>query len=147
MKSFSWAEKEKREESESRRTENVLIGLCLKGYDIPCGWKVLPVISAVHLDPSLFDQPQHFNPWRWQVSFFYTYNCGVWTACLLQSFSPFFFFFVKPWLTNNLFFKQWNWGPQALESVLAMVPHMQSLPHCLLSLPVWGAIKLGSNIF
>ncbi|TKY70378.1 steroid 22-alpha-hydroxylase [Spatholobus suberectus] len=37
-----------------------------KGYDIPCGWKVLPVIAAVHLDPSLFDQPQHFNPWRWQ---------------------------------------------------------------------------------
>ena len=41
-----------------------------KGYDIPCGWKVLPVIAAVHLDPSLFDQPQHFNPWRWQVSSF-----------------------------------------------------------------------------
>ncbi|KAJ1420732.1 Cytochrome P450 [Sesbania bispinosa] len=37
-----------------------------KGYDIPRGWKVLPVISAVHLDPALFDQPQHFNPWRWQ---------------------------------------------------------------------------------
>ncbi|RYQ80231.1 hypothetical protein Ahy_Scaffold1g106775 isoform E [Arachis hypogaea] len=37
-----------------------------KGYDIPCGWKVLPVIAAVHLDPSLFDQPQQFNPWRWQ---------------------------------------------------------------------------------
>ncbi|XP_061345958.1 cholesterol 22-monohydroxylase CYP90B51-like isoform X1 [Gastrolobium bilobum] len=38
-----------------------------KGYDIPRGWKVLPVISAVHLDPALFDQPQHFNPWRWQL--------------------------------------------------------------------------------
>ncbi|XP_042019450.1 cytochrome P450 90B1-like isoform X1 [Salvia splendens] len=37
-----------------------------KGYDIPCGWKVLPVIAAVHLDPSLFDLPWHFNPWRWQ---------------------------------------------------------------------------------
>ncbi|XVE87290.1 hypothetical protein DITRI_Ditri18aG0105300 [Diplodiscus trichospermus] len=37
-----------------------------KGYDIPCGWKVLPVIAAVHLDPFLFDHPQHFNPWRWQ---------------------------------------------------------------------------------
>lgn len=37
-----------------------------KGYDIPCGWKVLPVIAAVHLDPLLFDQPQNFNPWRWQ---------------------------------------------------------------------------------
>ncbi|CAJ1942573.1 unnamed protein product [Sphenostylis stenocarpa] len=37
-----------------------------KGYDIPCGWKVLPVISAAHLDPELFDQPHQFNPWRWQ---------------------------------------------------------------------------------
>ncbi|KAG2720036.1 hypothetical protein I3760_02G017600 [Carya illinoinensis] len=37
-----------------------------RGYDIPCGWKVLPVIAAVHLDPLLFDQPQQFNPWRWQ---------------------------------------------------------------------------------
>ncbi|CAA0833850.1 Cytochrome P450 90B1 [Striga hermonthica] len=37
-----------------------------KGYDIPCGWKVLPVIAAVHLDASAFDQPWHFYPWRWQ---------------------------------------------------------------------------------
>jgi len=42
-----------------------------KGYDIPCGWKVLPVVSAVHLDPALFDQPHQFNPWRWQVSSIY----------------------------------------------------------------------------
>jgi len=27
---------------------------------------VLPVIAAVHLDASLFDQPHLFNPWRWQ---------------------------------------------------------------------------------
>ncbi|OVA04504.1 Cytochrome P450 [Macleaya cordata] len=37
-----------------------------KGYDIPCGWKVLPVFAAVHLDPLIYDQPQLFNPWRWQ---------------------------------------------------------------------------------
>ncbi|XP_010547498.1 PREDICTED: cytochrome P450 90B1-like [Tarenaya hassleriana] len=37
-----------------------------KGYDIPSGWKVLPVISAVHLDSSLYGQPHLFNPWRWQ---------------------------------------------------------------------------------
>nr|UOI39556.1 heme-thiolate protein [Betula platyphylla]UVJ47661.1 heme-thiolate protein [Betula platyphylla] len=37
-----------------------------RGYDIPCGWKVLPVIAAVHLDTLLFDQPRQFNPWRWQ---------------------------------------------------------------------------------
>ncbi|KAL5704588.1 hypothetical protein ACHQM5_022992 [Ranunculus cassubicifolius] len=37
-----------------------------KGFDIPCGWKVLPVFAAVHLDPLIFDQPQSFNPWRWK---------------------------------------------------------------------------------
>ncbi|XAR73874.1 hypothetical protein NMG60_11007992 [Bertholletia excelsa] len=37
-----------------------------KGYDIPRGWKVLPVVAAVHLDPSHFDRPQLFDPWRWQ---------------------------------------------------------------------------------
>lgn len=42
-----------------------------KGYDIPCGWKVLPVISAVHLDSSLFDRRHNFDPWRWQVSQFF----------------------------------------------------------------------------
>ncbi|KAM7250189.1 hypothetical protein ACFE04_022072 [Oxalis oulophora] len=37
-----------------------------KGFDIPCGWKVLPVIAAVHLDSSVYYEPQEFNPWRWQ---------------------------------------------------------------------------------
>nr|UAK14956.1 cytochrome P450 90B56 [Iberis amara] len=37
-----------------------------KGYDIPSGWKVLPVISAVHLDNSRHDESNLFNPWRWQ---------------------------------------------------------------------------------
>ncbi|KMT09034.1 hypothetical protein BVRB_6g137400 [Beta vulgaris subsp. vulgaris] len=36
-----------------------------KGYDIPCGWKVLPVIAAVHLDSAHYDHPHLFNPWRW----------------------------------------------------------------------------------
>uniref|UniRef100_A0A1D1XDX6 Cytochrome P450 90B1 n=1 Tax=Anthurium amnicola TaxID=1678845 RepID=A0A1D1XDX6_9ARAE len=38
-----------------------------KGFDIPSGWKVLPVIAAVHLDPSLYSDPHQFDPWRWQV--------------------------------------------------------------------------------
>ncbi|XP_074571287.1 steroid (22S)-hydroxylase-like isoform X2 [Curcuma longa] len=37
-----------------------------KGYKIPCGWKILPVFATVHLDPSLYDDPHQFNPWRWQ---------------------------------------------------------------------------------
>uniref|UniRef100_A0A2P2JFP4 Cytochrome P450 90B1 n=1 Tax=Rhizophora mucronata TaxID=61149 RepID=A0A2P2JFP4_RHIMU len=45
-----------------------------KGYDIPRGWKVLPVIAAVHLDSNIFDQPQHFNPWRWQVCELWNYD-------------------------------------------------------------------------
>ncbi|KAJ6800170.1 cytochrome P450 90B2-like [Iris pallida] len=39
-----------------------------KGYDIPCGWKVLPVFTTVHLDSSLYSDPHDFNPWRWQKS-------------------------------------------------------------------------------
>ncbi|CAA6657595.1 unnamed protein product [Spirodela intermedia] len=57
------------------------------GYDIPAGWKVLPVFAAVHLDPSLYGDPQQFNPWRWQRR-----NCGgasVATAAAGANFMPF----------------------------------------------------------
>ncbi|KQK22730.1 cytochrome P450 90B2 [Brachypodium distachyon] len=37
-----------------------------KGYDIPSGWKILPVLAAVHLDSSLYEDPSRFNPWRWK---------------------------------------------------------------------------------
>lgn len=40
-------------------------GVRYKGYDIPRGWKVLPVVAAVHLDSSHFDHPNLFDPWRW----------------------------------------------------------------------------------
>ncbi|KAF7026399.1 hypothetical protein CFC21_038509 [Triticum aestivum] len=36
------------------------------GYDIPSGWKILPVLAAVHLDSSLYKDPNSFNPWRWK---------------------------------------------------------------------------------
>ncbi|XP_031493275.1 cytochrome P450 724B1-like [Nymphaea colorata] len=37
-----------------------------KDYFIPAGWKVLPVFSAVHLDPSLHLNAHQFHPWRWK---------------------------------------------------------------------------------
>ncbi|GER45092.1 cytochrome P450, partial [Striga asiatica] len=37
-----------------------------KDHIIPSGWKVLPIFSAVHLDPSFHVNPLDFNPWRWQ---------------------------------------------------------------------------------
>ncbi|XP_042520854.1 cytochrome P450 724B1-like [Macadamia integrifolia] len=37
-----------------------------KDYLIPSGWKVLPVFSAVHLDPSLHGSTLEFHPWRWE---------------------------------------------------------------------------------
>nr|XP_007140859.1 hypothetical protein PHAVU_008G147500g [Phaseolus vulgaris]ESW12853.1 hypothetical protein PHAVU_008G147500g [Phaseolus vulgaris] len=36
-----------------------------KDYVIPAGWKVLPVLSAGHLDPTLFENPLEFDPFRW----------------------------------------------------------------------------------
>lgn len=36
------------------------------GYDIPSGWKILPVLAAVHLDSSLYEDPHRFDPWRWK---------------------------------------------------------------------------------
>ncbi|XP_057437395.1 cytochrome P450 724B1-like [Lotus japonicus] len=36
-----------------------------KEFVIPAEWKVLPVLSAGHLDPTLYENPQEFNPSRW----------------------------------------------------------------------------------
>lgn len=36
-------------------------------YFIPRGWKVLPVLSAANLDPSLHVNSLQFHPWRWEV--------------------------------------------------------------------------------
>ncbi|XP_073352128.1 steroid (22S)-hydroxylase-like [Aegilops tauschii subsp. strangulata] len=32
-----------------------------EGYDIPSGWKILPVLAAVHLDSSLYEDPNSFS--------------------------------------------------------------------------------------
>ncbi|CAL1393002.1 unnamed protein product [Linum trigynum] len=37
-----------------------------RDYLIPSGWKVLPVFTAVHLDPSLHPNALKFDPWRWE---------------------------------------------------------------------------------
>ncbi|XP_072989406.1 steroid (22S)-hydroxylase isoform X1 [Typha latifolia] len=53
-----------------------------KGYDIPCGWKILPVLAAVHLDSSLFQDPHQFNPWRWK-------SCSCCVATSNNNFMPY----------------------------------------------------------
>ncbi|KAL5998261.1 hypothetical protein ACLOJK_009199 [Asimina triloba] len=40
--------------------------VAIAGYVIPSGWKVLPVFSAVHLDPSVHENPSEFCPRRWE---------------------------------------------------------------------------------
>ncbi|KAL5581657.1 hypothetical protein UlMin_014099 [Ulmus minor] len=37
-----------------------------KDYLIPSGWKVLPIFTAVHLDPSVHSNALEFDPWRWE---------------------------------------------------------------------------------
>lgn len=41
--------------------------LLFTDYLIPSGWKVLPLFSAVHLDPTLHANAFQFHPWRWEV--------------------------------------------------------------------------------
>lgn len=44
-----------------------LTDIKFKDYLIPAGWKVLPVLSTVHLDPSIYSSPLEFHPWRWET--------------------------------------------------------------------------------
>ncbi|GAB2300969.1 hypothetical protein Dimus_035005 [Dionaea muscipula] len=37
-----------------------------KGYTIPAGWGVMISPPAVHLNPSRYENPLEFNPWRWE---------------------------------------------------------------------------------
>ncbi|RWW53921.1 hypothetical protein BHE74_00039537 [Ensete ventricosum] len=37
-----------------------------KEFEIPAGWKVLPILAGVHLDGSLHNDPFRFDPRRWQ---------------------------------------------------------------------------------
>ncbi|XP_022740975.1 cytochrome P450 724B1-like [Durio zibethinus] len=46
-------------------TCNVVYEAMRCGYFIPSGWKILPVFTATHIDPSLHENPMEFNPWRW----------------------------------------------------------------------------------
>ncbi|XP_058086691.1 cytochrome P450 87A3-like [Magnolia sinica] len=45
-----------------RATEDIKI----KGYTIPSGWLVMVCPPAVHLNPTMYEYPLKFNPWRWE---------------------------------------------------------------------------------
>jgi 26-hydroxylase len=36
----------------------------LNGYTIPAGAHVVPLINSIHMDPTLWDKPEEFNPSR-----------------------------------------------------------------------------------
>ncbi|TVU15076.1 hypothetical protein EJB05_38578, partial [Eragrostis curvula] len=38
----------------------------MKGYTIPEGWTLMICPSAVHLNPTTYEDPNAFNPWRWK---------------------------------------------------------------------------------
>ncbi|CAN6311564.1 unnamed protein product [Urochloa humidicola] len=38
----------------------------IKGYTIPEGWIVMVCPSAIHLNPTTYEDPTVFNPWRWK---------------------------------------------------------------------------------
>nr|APU50918.1 cytochrome P450 90B1 [Fritillaria cirrhosa] len=60
--------------SETLRLGNIIktvhrrakVDIQFKGYDIPRGWQVIPILTASHLDSEVYEKPLIFNPWRWQ---------------------------------------------------------------------------------
>ncbi|KAF8733326.1 hypothetical protein HU200_014930 [Digitaria exilis] len=41
-------------------------GIIYSCYTIPEGWTVMVCLSAVHLNPTAYEDPCVFNPWRWK---------------------------------------------------------------------------------
>ncbi|KAM3741618.1 hypothetical protein ACB098_07G009900 [Castanea mollissima] len=44
----------------------IIGGTLTVGYTIPKGWALMVVPSALQLNPSTYEDPLTFNPWRWQ---------------------------------------------------------------------------------
>lgn len=40
----------------------------IKGYFIPKGWCVLTSLTSVHMDEETYNNPDKFDPWRWEVN-------------------------------------------------------------------------------
>ncbi|XP_077247283.1 cytochrome P450 superfamily protein [Tasmannia lanceolata] len=38
----------------------------IKGYLIPKGWCILASFSSIHMNEENYENPYHFDPWRWQ---------------------------------------------------------------------------------
>ncbi|KAL6658541.1 hypothetical protein ACP70R_004127 [Stipagrostis hirtigluma subsp. patula] len=78
---FTWAEYKSltfttQVMNEVNRISNIAPGIFRKaltdvqvnGYTIPAGWLVMISPMAVHLNPTLFEDPLKFNPWRWMIT-------------------------------------------------------------------------------
>ncbi|XP_027904066.1 cytochrome P450 87A3-like [Vigna unguiculata] len=60
--------------NETIRLANIVPGIFRKtlqdvkygGYTIPEGWAIMICPPAVHLNPTLYEDPLSFNPWRWE---------------------------------------------------------------------------------
>ncbi|KAK9670157.1 hypothetical protein RND81_13G181900 [Saponaria officinalis] len=37
----------------------------INGYSIPKGWGVLASLTSIHMDEENYENPYHFDPWRW----------------------------------------------------------------------------------
>ncbi|XP_048135588.1 cucurbitadienol 11-hydroxylase-like [Rhodamnia argentea] len=38
----------------------------VNGFLIPKGWPIMVVLTALHMNPDVFENPLEFNPWRWK---------------------------------------------------------------------------------
>ncbi|KAF2290804.1 hypothetical protein GH714_015545 [Hevea brasiliensis] len=69
--------------NETLRMANIINGVWrkalkdveIKGNLIPQGWCVLASFTSVHMDKENYDNPCHFDPWRWEKTVAAVNNC------------------------------------------------------------------------
>ncbi|WVZ53918.1 hypothetical protein U9M48_004804 [Paspalum notatum var. saurae] len=91
-----------------------LMDVQVNGYTIPAGWLVMISPMAAHLNPTLFEDPLKFNPWRWttqdetkrrmQQKNFMPFGGGI-RLCLGEDFSKLFISLFLHVLVSNY---RWN---------------------------------------
>lgn len=45
-----------------------VVDVVYNGYLIPKGWKVMPLFRNIHHNPEFFNEPQNFDPYRFEVA-------------------------------------------------------------------------------
>ncbi|XP_066161250.1 cytochrome P450 87A3-like isoform X2 [Oryza sativa Japonica Group] len=110
----------------------------VKGYTIPAGWLVMISPMAVDLNPTLFEDPLEFNPWRWTdktkqselLRNYMPFGGGI-RLCLGAEFSKLFIALFIHVLVTEYRWKEIKGGDvlRISEVIFPQGYHIQLIPH------------------